>query len=158
MRQAETVQQKLPHGCCMGTRMLLSGREMQLQAGTEAQAAQLSMNPSHCHHSQAEGESQSTFTAQQCPTGGFALFQHTCSMAGTSVPYLHLGSTLRHILGSLGVSCAGVEHDDPCESLPAQDIPWQSFAKNSFFNLFGLVCEKYTTGHWRWRCIQIART
>lgn len=28
--------------------MLLSGGEVQLQAGTEAQAAQLSVNPSHC--------------------------------------------------------------------------------------------------------------
>lgn len=72
--------------------MLLSAGEMQLQAGTEAQAAQLCRNPSHCHHSQAEGESQSTFSAQQCPTGALAPLPRF-SIAGTSVPCLHLGST-----------------------------------------------------------------
>jgi len=36
--------------------MLLSGGEAQLQAGTEAQAAQLSVNPSRCHRSHMEGD------------------------------------------------------------------------------------------------------
>lgn len=60
------------------------------------------------------------------------------------------GQHFRHILELLGVPCAGpgVEHDDPCGSLPAQGIPWQrrTFVKNIFFNLFGVVCEKHTMG------------
>lgn len=36
--------------------MLLSGGEVQLQAGTEAQAAQLSRNPSHRRCSRVEQE------------------------------------------------------------------------------------------------------
>lgn len=37
--------------------MLLSGGEVQLQAGTEAQAEQLSINPDHHRCSHTEGDS-----------------------------------------------------------------------------------------------------
>lgn len=114
--------------------MLLSGREVQLQAGTGAQAAQLSMDPSHHHHSQAEGENEISLFHSGVPVNGLApLPWFPMQLFRTMFLMFHL-----HIVEFLGVSCAGpgVEHDDLCESLPAQDIPWQSFAKNSFFNLF----------------------
>lgn len=94
--------------------MLLSGKAVQLQAGAEAQAAQLSMTP------RQKGRTRADLFHSGVPGNCLAHFP----MHGLLFLMFHLDNALRHITEFLGVSCAGpgVEHDYPCESLPTHDI------------------------------------
>lgn len=78
----------------MGTRMLLSGKAEQLQAGTEAQAAQLSVNP------RQKGRTRADSFHSSVPGNGLAPWQLFHSMDFCSLCFIW--TMLSGTFGTLG--------------------------------------------------------